>query len=293
MDADFIPEEITYDKVNRNAQKIYLSDIFEQTILLHIIGNYLDKPICPRFLAIEGAMGEGKSVQTLYTCLSNDIHVYYFSGAELSGGLEAESREKLEKTYNYLKNHMLEGEFYVIIIDDFHLSVASTYEKTTNTVNSQLLTGYLMELADETKVKEGKRIPIILIANNFENLHSPLMRDGRMDFFRWEPKDEEKKLLIKRIYSNFIQKIEVKKFEKFITTYIKEPISFFSEILYEVYKADIKHELAKKNYGTLNDVINVLNKKYKTKISINVDMLQQIVNKRKLEKPKDYLKEGS
>ncbi len=290
---ELFPKEITFEKFNRYGQKIYLSGEFERKILKHIIGNSLKKPISPRFLAIEGAMGEGKSVQTLYSCLRNDIHTYYFSGAELSGSLEAESRKKIENTYDYLNIHKDEEEFYVIIIDDFHLSVASTYEKTTNTVNSQLLTGYLMELADEAKIKAGKRIPIILIANNFEKLHSPLMRDGRMDFFRWEPQNDEKKFLIKKIYADIIPASEQVEFDIFISEYITEPISFFSEILNEVYKLDIEKVLLKKNYGSLNEIVSLLNEKYENKLQISIEDLKKIAINRKEEKPLDYLKEMS
>ncbi len=291
--TDFVPEEITFEKVNRSGERIYLNEEFERRVLLHIIGNSLDKPICPRFLAIEGAMGEGKSVQTLYSCLRNDIHTYYFSGAELSGELEAASRDKLEKTFDYLKHHRQKDEFYVIIIDDFHLSVSSTDEKTTNTINSQILTGYLMELADQAKIEKGMRIPIILIANDFEKLHSPLVRDGRMDFFRWEPNEEVKKNLIRKIFSKTIHKDEEKAFKGFINQHISEPVSFFSEILNEAYKYDILQVVASNKLGSMGEIVRNLNEKYKENISINVEFMKEIVEKRKMDKPLDYLKEKS
>jgi len=177
----------------------------------------------PCFLAIEGQMGEGKTVQTIYTCFKHGIHPYYFSSAQLSGNLERDSIKELEATYNYLLEHDREDNFSVIIIDDFHLSIASCDENVSKTVNSQILTDYLMSIADTTKATPGKKIPFILIANTFEHLYSPLTRDGRMKLFKWEPSNMQKRNLIYQMYRDILVEGSFDEFEEFVEEHLVQP----------------------------------------------------------------------
>ncbi|GFH18354.1 ATPase_AAA_core domain-containing protein [Haematococcus lacustris] len=69
------------------------------------------------------------------------------------------------------------------------------------TVNNQIVVGTLMNLCDHpTSVSVGldwkendvtRRIPIIVTGNDFSRMFAPLIRDGRMDKFYWQPSRED------------------------------------------------------------------------------------------------------
>jgi hypothetical protein len=66
---------------------------------------------------------------------------------------------------------------------------------TQMTVNNQIVSGTLMNLADNpTRVSIGQkwresditnRVPIIITGNDLSTLYAPLIRDGRMEKFYW------------------------------------------------------------------------------------------------------------
>ena len=136
-------------------------------------------------LAIQGRAGDGKSSQVREACSVNGIYIFPISGASLSGSHEKESVKELFNVYEAASKFILEHKncLACILIDDFDLSVASTFDDRRYTVNSQLLTGSLMNLADDPTrcgSKTTQRVPIIITGNNFTSLHAPLFRHGRM-----------------------------------------------------------------------------------------------------------------
>lgn len=144
------------------AELAYINPTFEKMVTSHILGNYMTNSCFPLYLAIHGPRGEGKTFQTLYSCQKMGINVYYVSGAELSGSFEADSVNSIEKSRDdAIQRYRKEGQLSVFIIDDFHLSVASVDIGVSKTVNSQLLTGWMMNQADRAMV--GLRIPFILL----------------------------------------------------------------------------------------------------------------------------------
>lgn len=283
MDITFKPKELKPTRNRSNLETIFIDKEFEKRILTHVIANSLQRSIAPCFLAIEGNMGEGKTVQTINTCFKHGIHVYYFSGSQLAGNLERDSVKELEDTYNYLEKNSKEDVYNVIIIDDFHLSVASCAENVSRTVNSQLLTGYLMNLADATKTLSGKKTPIILIANSFEQLYLPLTRDGRMDLFKWEPDENQKKQIIFQMYREVLRDGISPVFENFVTEYIEESIAFFGEVKNDIYIQAIKEYLEEGNFGTLYDVVGRFDRKFQEydRKFIEVDKIKKYAEIRK------------
>ena len=259
MDITFKPKELKPTRDRKNMNAIFLDKEFERKVLLHIVTNSLQKNMSPCFLAIEGKMGEGKTVQTINTCFRHGIHPYYFSSSQLAGNLEGDSIKELEATYNYLLEHDKEDSFSVIIIDDFHLSIASCDESISRTVNSQILTDYLMSIADTTKATPGKKIPFILIANTFEQLYLPLTRDGRMKLFKWEPSKEQKKNLIYKMYSDILVEGVFAEFQEFVEENINESLSFFGEVKNDIYTDMIENYLKEENFANLYEITKKFN----------------------------------
>lgn len=285
MDITFKPKELKPTRDRQNMNAIFLDKEFEIKILLHIVTNSLQKNMSPCFLAIEGKMGEGKTVQTINTCFKHGIHPYYFSSSQLSGNLERDSIKELEATYNYLLEHDKEDSFSVIIIDDFHLSIASCDENVSKTVNSQILTDYLMSIADKTKATPGKKIPFILIANTFQQLYSPLTRDGRMKLFKWEPSEEQKKNLICQMYKDILIEGVNDEFENFVNENINESLSFFGELKNDIYIDMIEDYLNSEAFADLYEVTSKFNndlRLYDKKI-VKVETIKKLAEIRKSE----------
>lgn len=69
------------------------------------------------------------------------------------------------------------------------------------TVNNQIVIGTLMNICDDpNRVSIGanwresdyiKRVPIIVTGNDFATLYAPLIRDGRMEKFYWQPQRDD------------------------------------------------------------------------------------------------------
>ena len=219
----------------------YISEEFEKTVLAHIVGNYAGHNMSPLYLAIHGTMGNGKTYQTLRICSIHHISVYYISAAELSGSYESDSiyqiKRNLEEARDSLKRN---GDYSVFVIDDFHLSIASTEAGVGKTVNSQLLTGFLMNLADSALQNKSQRIPFILLGNDFNHLYAPLTRDGRMDFFEWNPSLDEKIKIVDRSMEDLIYSKSYRdELSNLVKQYSHMPISFFIELRHDIFKEQL------------------------------------------------------
>ena len=177
---------------------------FKDKVSLHIIKNYMPDLNPPLFLAIQGPKGDGKSSQTREVCSQMGVYVVPFSGASLSGSHEKDAVNELADVYIYTSSVRETTKMpTILLIDDFDLSVASIFMNREYTVNTQLLTGFLMNLADEpTKCgdKYTYRVPLILTGNDFTGLHGPLVRPGRMDFFDWNPTLDQKIEIVSAMY---------------------------------------------------------------------------------------------
>lgn len=243
---------------NLDSQLAYINPNFERAVVSHIIGNYMKNSPYPLYLAIHGPKGEGKTFQTIRTCSKYNIAVYYISGAELCGSYEKDSITAIEKNLDdaieeYKKSNIVS----VFVIDDFHLSIASISAGVSRTVNSQILTGWLMNLADRAKSSTQPRIPFILLGNDFSNLYDPLTRDGRMDFFEWRPDESTKKKIICRHFEDYVPR-DNREFSRLIDANINQPISFFAEIKNDMFKEIISEQIVSSHeYDALRLIQNV------------------------------------
>lgn len=252
---------------------------FKIKILTHIIGNYSDSINTPLFLAIHGNSGEGKTFNTLRVCEEQGLKICYFSGAELSGNYERDSILDFEENYTRACNYYQNNEYSVIIIDDFHLSVASTRDGVGTTINSQLLTGYLMNLCDKAKSGQCPQIPIILLANTFVNVYEPLKRDGRMDFYYWESPLALKLQVAEELFSQYLSKKEWCSINEFVRENQDMPISFFTEIKNDIDKLIIGDLIRTNKKSNIEDCVNKLSN-IKSK-PMKIDHLEKIAEKRR------------
>ncbi|KAK5845907.1 hypothetical protein PVK06_002150 [Gossypium arboreum] len=78
------------------------------------------------------------------------------------------------------------------------------------TVNNQIFVGTLMNLSDNpTRVSIRQdwqesditnRVPIIVTGNDFSTIYAPLISDGRMEKFYWQPIKEDIVNIVHRMY---------------------------------------------------------------------------------------------
>jgi SpoVK/Ycf46/Vps4 family AAA+-type ATPase len=268
-----------------DGQLACINQSFENHILSHITGNYMNNSPFPLYLAIHGKKGEGKTFQTLRVCSKYRVVMYYISGAQLCGSYEKDSIGDIEENYNYaLHKYNTEGEVSTFIIDDFHLSIASTEAGIGKTVNSQILIGFLMNLADKAKASKKLRIPFILLGNDFDNLYAPLTRDGRMDFYEWKPSMEEKVEIVKAHFDDIVQPKEAAKLEEFVKSYAEQPISFFTELKSDIYKHIVSENISKyiSTYSckNANEILRNLNSLQMGRVNIAMDKITKFARQR-------------
>ena len=236
----------------------FISEEFQKVVLSHIVGNYLGNNMCPLYLAIHGSMGNGKTYQTLRICSIQHISMYYISAAELSGSYESDSIYQIKRNLEQARESFRRnGEYSVFIIDDFHLSIASTEAGVGKTVNSQLLTGFLMNLADSASQDMHQRIPFILLGNDFNHLYGPLTRDGRMDFFEWNPSVDEKVKIVVRSMEDLVYSKRYRDLlADFVTEYADMPVSFFAELRHDIFKERLGSYIINHKKESIRELIN-------------------------------------
>lgn len=193
MNISAIPSEFKKGLYYGNImQDIYVPKRYSARIVSHVVSNYVTdgefyKP--PLYLAIQGAPGEGKTTQALASCTQRGIMVKYLSASELSGELEAASKEKMREVYEQAVKLRQLGFVVCILLDDFHLGNSNISSANGRTVNAELLVSYMMNLVE---LSYNVHIPIILTGNDYSGTYEALLRDGRADVFNWSPKLDEK-----------------------------------------------------------------------------------------------------
>lgn len=229
--------------------RLEVSPRFEKIILTHVISLYLkdnELYLPPIFLLIEGVAGEGKTSQAIASCIQHGIKVVYISGSQLSGSHEHDAIDVMEAVYKQALMLREQKENVSIIIDDFHLSNASIDTNVKRTINSTLLTGYLMNL---TQNKSEAKIPIILTGNDFSQIYKPLVRAGRADQFKWIPNYEEKRNIVRNVLGEF-SSINPIEFEQFYSRCCNASVAEFVQLINDYRKSIISDSLC--NIGCVN-----------------------------------------
>jgi len=242
-------------------KNIFVPQRFEETVASHIIAPYLEKNIYykpPIYLAIKGEAGEGKTAQSIATCTQKGFYVIYVSASSLSGSHENEAKEKLQKIYNYalqLRTKALTS----IIIDDFHKGITNEDENIKKTINTDVLIGYMMNIAEHNG---SIHIPIILTANDLSKVYAPLLRTGRADIFSWKPKPEEKEEVVFSILNSFVSEKSKNEFSKFYKEYCNENVAFFAQLKNQWRKKILKEAIhsvpvfSEVNIARINNFVN-------------------------------------
>lgn len=130
----------------------------------------------------------------------------------------------------------------VLMINDLDAGVGR-FGNTQMTVNNQIVIGTLMNLADNpTRVSIGQkwresdvthRVPIIVTGNDFSTLYAPLIRDGRMEKFYWQPGREDIINIVHRMYIK--DGLSFEDVSKVVDTFPNQALDFYGALRSRTY----------------------------------------------------------
>ena len=216
---------------------IFIPESFYMPVITHIIRNAsIDRSSNfqpPLLLGIQGGAGMGKTFMVKEICQKYNINLNTISSSDLSGSVEAAPRDKLKDVYtNACVQVAKDNVFSAILIDDFHLSIATDSE-LGKTVNSNILSSALMNLCDNPWLN-NTRIPIIATGNNYQRLYGALVRAGRMDLLTWTPSSGEIISIVTRIFKLRFESLEDSLIIKLTEMYPNHSIAFFSQVAEDI-----------------------------------------------------------
>jgi ribulose bisphosphate carboxylase small subunit len=191
----------------------YIAPRFLQKLAVHITKNYIELPKVkvPLILGIHGRKGEGKTFQCELVYQKMGVEVVHISAGELESPDAGDPSRLIRLRYREAAELIrVRGKMAVLMINDLDAGAGRVDAGTQYTVNTQLVNATLMNIADNpTNVQlPGSyddtplhRVPIVVTGNDFATLYAPLVRDGRMEKFYWEPSREDKIGIVSGIFS--------------------------------------------------------------------------------------------
>ncbi len=233
----------------------YISPRFLDKLAVHITKNYLDLPgvRVPLILGVHGRKGEGKSFQCELVFERMGVEAVHMSAGELESPDAGDPARLIRLRYREAAELIkVRGKMAVLMINDLDAGAGRFDQGTQYTVNTQLVNGTLMNIADNpTDVQlPGSydstplpRVPIIVTGNDFSTLYAPLIRDGRMEKFFWEPNREDKIGVVEGIFSE--DGLPRREIEQLVDTFPNQAIDFFSALRSRVYDQQIREFIHK------------------------------------------------
>ncbi|MBW4446785.1 MAG: ribulose bisphosphate carboxylase small subunit [Spirirestis rafaelensis WJT71-NPBG6] len=228
----------------------YIAPRFLDKLAVHITKNFLNIPgvRVPLILGVHGRKGEGKTFQCELVFEKMGIEVTLISGGELespdAGDPARLIRLRYRETAELIK---VRGKMCVLMINDLDAGAGRFDEGTQYTVNTQLVNATLMNIADNpTDVQLPgsydsnplRRVPIIVTGNDFSTLYAPLIRDGRMDKFYWQPDRDDKVGIVAGIFE--ADGLSRRQVEEFVDKFPHQSIDFFSALRSRIYDEQIR-----------------------------------------------------
>merc|ERR1712032_1609936 len=148
-----------------------------------------------------GGKGQGKTFQTELGYKKLGISPVVMSAGELESGNAGEPAKLVRQRYREASDMIKKGKMSSLFINDLDAGDGRMGGSTQYTVNNQMVNATLMNIADnptnvqlpgQYKNEEIPRVPIICTGNDFSTLYAPLIRDGRMEKFYWNPTREDR-----------------------------------------------------------------------------------------------------
>ncbi len=201
----------------------------------------------PLILGIHGRKGEGKSFQCELVFERMGVEAVHMSAGELESPDAGDPGRLIRLRYREAAELIrVRGKMAVLMINDLDAGAGRFDQGTQYTVNTQLVNGTLMNIADNpTDVQlPGSydatplpRVPILVTGNDFSTLYAPLIRDGRMEKFYWEPDRADKVGIVGGIFSE--DGLSNREIEQLVETFPNQAIDFFSALRSRIYDEQV------------------------------------------------------
>ncbi|MGV0029040.1 AAA family ATPase [Phormidesmis priestleyi] len=233
----------------------YISPRFLDKLSVHITKNYLTLPNVkvPLILGVHGRKGEGKTFQCELVYERMGVQVVSMSAGELESPDAGDPARLIRMRYREAADLVkVRGKMAVLMINDIDAGAGRVDQFTQYTVNTQLVNGTLMNIADNPtnvqlpgsyEIEPIQRIPIIVTGNDFGTLYAPLTRDGRMEKFFWEPDRNDRIGIVSGIFE--ADRVNRGDVEKLVDTFPTQAIDFFGAIRSRLYDEQVRNLIQK------------------------------------------------
>ncbi len=262
----------------------YISPSFLNKLAVHITKNYLDLPQVkvPLILGVHGRKGEGKTFQCELVFEQMGVEVVYISGGELESPDAGDPARLIRLRYREAAELVrVRGRMAVLMINDLDAGAGRFDRMTQYTVNTQLVNNTLMNIADNpTNVqlpgsydeKALPRIPIIATGNDFATLYAPLIRDGRMQKFYWEPSHADRLGIVGGMFAG--DGLASEDIETLVNRFKDQAIDFFGAVRSQLYDEQITQFIHSVGIDKIaSNVVNSLKLPSFTRPSFQLDHL--------------------
>merc|ERR1712149_162843 len=159
------------------------------------------------------------------------------SAGELESGNAGEPAKLVRQRYREASDIIKKGKMCSLFINDLDAGAGRLGETTQYTVNNQMVNATLMNIADSpTNVQlpgmytmdSIPRVPIVCTGNDFSTLNAPLIRDGRMEKFYWQPtRDDRVGVCFQLFQSDGLSQQDV---SLLVDTFPSQSIDFFGAV---------------------------------------------------------------
>ncbi|UBF28781.1 ribulose bisphosphate carboxylase small subunit [Kovacikia minuta CCNUW1] len=228
----------------------YISPRFLDKLSVHITKNYLNLPNVkvPLILGVHGRKGEGKTFQCELVFERMGVEAIHISAGELESPDAGDPARLLRLRYREANEFTkVRGKMAIIMINDIDAGAGRVDEYTQYTVNTQLVNATLMNIADNpTNVQLPgsyddtplRRIPIIVTGNDFSTLYAPMIRDGRMEKFFWEPNQEDRLGIVSGIFE--VDQVAKDDVARLVEAFPDQAIDFYSALRSRLYDEQVR-----------------------------------------------------
>jgi len=274
-----------YDTSDNSHEDYYISPSFYNKMVLHITKNFMNIPRIkvPLILGIWGGKGQGKTFQSDLVYRKLGINPIVMSAGELESGNAGEPAKLVRQRYREASDIIKKGTMSSLFINDLDAGAGRMGAGTQYTVNNQMVNATLMNIADNPtnvqlpgvyKKEEIPRVPIVATGNDFSTLYAPLIRDGRMEKFYWNPTREDRIGICSGIFRDDpINKDDV---AVLVDTFPGQSIDFFGSLRSRIYDDVIWEYVQKTGVKSLN--ANLVNTRNPPKFDMPQIGLQMLLN---------------
>ncbi len=191
----------------------------------------------PAFPAVQCSLGYKKL----------GISPIVMSAGELESGNAGEPAKLIRQRYREASDVVKKGKMCSLFINDLDAGAGRMGSATQYTVNNQMVNATLMNIADSPtnvqlpgvyKNEEIPRVPILCTGNDFSTLYAPLIRDGRMEKYYWNPTREDRIGVCMGIFQE--DNVNQGEVEMLVDSFPGQSIDFFGALRARVYDDKVR-----------------------------------------------------